>query len=42
MQLHYQTRSAAHLQLVELCSLLDLEKDLGSISRDDLDVKGVI
>lgn len=27
-----------YLQLVELCRLLDLEEDLGSISGDDLDV----
>jgi hypothetical protein len=42
MQLHYQTRNAAHLQLVELRGLLDLEKDLGSISGDDLDVQRVV
>lgn len=27
-----------HLQLVELCCLLDLEEHLGSISGNDLDV----
>jgi hypothetical protein len=30
--------NVTHLQLVELCRLLDLEEDLGSVGRDDLDV----
>ena len=30
-----------HLQLVQLCRLLDFEEDLIAIGRDDLDVEGV-
>lgn len=36
------TRRTSHLQLVELGCLLDLEKDLVTVGRDDLDVQGVL
>lgn len=35
-------RLTAHLQLVQLCCLLDLEEDLVSVRGHDFDVEGVV
>ena len=37
----YTARKETHLELVELCGLLNLKEDLVSVGRNDLDVQRI-